>query len=81
MKQIFTHWSSDNTILKKKFSDQIEQDITINWKNIWYKRLWFYFFEQEIRADVTKKIGENNTLTPNHLLDPEHQALLAHSAQ
>lgn len=81
MKQIFTHRSSDNAILKKKFSEQIEQQIITRWKSVWYKRLWFYFFEQEIRSDIAQKIEETNVFTPNHLLDPEYQALLARCAQ
>ena len=81
MKQIFTHRSTDNAILKKKFSEQIEQYIAIHWKSVWYKRVWFYFFEQEIRSDVAQTIEDNTIFTPNHLLDPEYQALLARCSQ
>ena len=81
MNHITTHWSADNRILAKKLHEQVESEITTRWKGVWYKRLWFYFFEQEIRADVRQSIQGASQTGPHHLLDPEYQALLARSAK
>lgn len=80
MYRISTHWSADNRILHKQRHEQVESRITTNWKTVWYKRLWFYFFEQEIRADVAGLVEQEYQVAPHHLLDPEYQALLARSA-
>ena len=81
MNTIITHWSADNRVLSKKFYEQVETELTKKWKGIWYRRLWFYFFEQEIRTDVTEDIKSQSVVAPHHLLDPEYQALLARSAK
>lgn len=80
MKTIVTHWSADNHILTNQLTQQIESHIQTHWKNVRYKRLWFYFFEKEIREDTKDMFQDENSTEPHHLLDPEYQALIARSA-
>ncbi len=81
MQQIVTQWSSDNRVIHKLVQEYVQQQIEHKWQSSRWRRVWFYIFEKEIRADlmeVAKSDFQSQEQVWNH---PEYQALLARSAQ
>lgn len=77
---ILTHRSADNRVLEKSLMDRVETMIQEKRLAKRYKRIWFYFFEQEIRSDIKQTLIQHIQLGSQHLIDPEYQALIARSA-
>ena len=71
-----THRSFENPLLETVIDEKTHDVLAQQRKGVWYKRLWFYFFEQEITTDVRERIAKELKQGSQHLLDPECQSLV-----
>lgn len=81
MHRIVAHWTDDNTIKKHQHQRQCEHKIEQKRKKKRYRRLWFYFFEKEIRQDIYDEVvmSDSRGFSEN-LRNAEYGSLIARSA-
>lgn len=80
MHKLFTYWSADNILANKKLYEYIQAKIKEKWKSVRYRRVWYYFFEKEIRQDIQKEVKTSLFVDQTTLRDPEYQALIARAS-
>ncbi len=80
MKNIKTHWSHDNALFQNQLHKKVEEEITTQRKSKRHRRIWFYFFEKEIRQDILEEVRETQEPALQDLDNTEYQALIARSA-